>query len=86
MKEEAKTMAEENENRVPEENREENNPAPEENNPAPVDSGRNPDELRDMINVLTTQVKQLTEELHAKDPEGSTPKADFGAYFKDFMK
>lgn len=76
-------MSEENKNTIEGENPE---TTPEENVNDRVDSGRDPDELRDMINVLTTQVKQLTEELHAKDPEGSTPKADFGAYFKDFMK
>ena len=76
-------MSEENEKKPVEETPE---TTPEENTNDRVDSGRNPDELRDMINVLTTQVKQLTEELRAKDPEGSKPKADFGAYFKDFMK
>lgn len=77
-------MDEENKNTPTGENPEENN-AHEENNTAPVDSGRNPDELREMINVLSEQVKALTEELHTKDPE-SVPKADFSAYFKDFMK
>ena len=59
---------------------------PEENANDTVDTGRNPDEIRDMIGVLSEQIKTLTLELRAKDPEGTKPKADFGAYFKDFMK
>lgn len=73
----------ENENNVP---GQENELTPEEIANDTVDTGRNPDEIRDMIGVLSEQIKTLTLELRAKDPEGTKPKADFGAYFKDFMK
>lgn len=54
--------------------------------PEPVDTGRDVAELKAAIEALQEQTKQLTDELRRKDPEANKPNADFGEYFKDFMR
>lgn len=54
--------------------------------PEPVDTGRDVCELKAAIEALQEQTKQLTDELRRKDPEANKQNADFGAYFKDFMR
>ena len=56
------------------------------NEPEPVDTGRDVTELKGAIEALQEQTKQLTDELRRKDPEANKPNADFGAYFKEYMR
>ena len=57
-----------------------------ETTPEPADSGRGVDELKASIKAMTESLNELKSELQRKDPEATEVKADFGAYFKDFMK
>lgn len=58
-------------------------PTPE---PEPADTGRGVDELKASIKAMTESLNELKSELQRKDPDAHEVKADYGAYFKDFMK
>lgn len=74
-------MDENNTNNTPDTPQEPNPTTPE-----PVDTGLDVNELKEAIKALQEQTKRLTDELHRKAPDVDETKADFGAYFKDFMK
>lgn len=60
--------------------------APAPNDQEPADTGRTVDELKASIKAMQDSINELKSELQRKDPEAQEVKADFGAYFHDFMK
>lgn len=50
------------------------------------DTGRDVEELKNVIGSLKAQLSELTDELKRKDPDQKPEPADYQAYFKELMK
>ena len=61
-------------------------PTPENGTETPADTGRDVEELKNVIGALKAQLSELTDELKRKDPDQKAEPADYQAYFKELMK
>lgn len=61
-------------------------PTPDTGTEEPADTGRDVEELKNVIGSLKAQLSELTDELKRKDPDQKSEPADYQAYFKELMK